>query len=287
MIEAKKSIPICKGTKRGRKEKFSQELCNQIVTRFFQRPFVHGQASYEDIAEFGRKMIGNDELQARHFSRKKNIKERIDKINESIFTGIQQGDIAYIEFNPDRLIDVYHNDKETLMVILRRFADDYRSISKKFLNLQGAEVEYVRQIDEFKKKCDKLNEKYKEQKDIAEKRNAEVKRLSKFKQLDDEFKMRMYLNSKVSVGILNEENVQIIINAIGFTGNREDVKVNNKNLENEECNKQLYNPVIKGSYDNIGDNCEERKIINFRAVNVEKDDDIEKMIEEINSMIDK
>lgn len=287
MVESKKMVSSNKGLKRGRKEKFREELCREIVDKFFQQPFVHGQSSYEDIAEFGRKILKNDELQARHFTRKKNIKDRIDKINESIFRDAPQGDIAYIEFNPDNLMNIYGNDKETFMVILRRHADDYRSLNEKYLALQGAEVEYKIRINELEKKYDKLNQRYKEQKELAEKKTFEAKRLIKFKQLDDEFKMRAYLNSKVTERVLNVENIQMIINAIGFTGNSTYGNIDEKHLELKEYNNLAEDEKIDEEIieDNDDEEYGEKKIISNNDKNTEEDDGVEEIIVELDNMI--
>lgn len=110
---------------------------------------------------------------------------------------------------------------------------------------------------------------------MEEKKTAEVRRLYKFKALDDELKMREYLMSQLSLSGLSQENLNIIINKIGFTSDEAGDEWDNTLPTLEENNDSYTEDNEIG----VG------KIISIKDKKTDKDDEVERKIAEIDELI--
>lgn len=114
--------------KAGPKKRYTTEFLKGVVDRFIEESYIHGQAKPSDIAKFAREILNYSKIIYQHFTRDENVMTYFNVINNAISTGDAHGNISFIEFNPDKLLDVHGNNKVTLLTILRRFADDHRRL---------------------------------------------------------------------------------------------------------------------------------------------------------------
>lgn len=280
-------------TKRGPKKIWKTELLKNIVNRFFEESFVHGQVTPEIIAKFGREKMGYDEpnpkVTYQHFTRDKEVMDYINEINKNglgINIDNQDGEIVYTEFKPDQIMKVYGNDMKRLMPILRQFGDAHRMLNDEKETLEMNEIKYKHEINELKSKYKKLDEKYKEHKELLDRKIDEVKRLSNFKMLADEITMRKYIAERTAHNgaVLNEDNIQLIINAMNSTGGK---KSSREALGSEKDENWINNEeAIEDEDDDDDDDTSDTKVVSLKAKKIKKvEDEVKKRISELDDMI--
>ncbi len=95
----------------GRKRKYTTEVLESIVDEYFNKTAVFGQVSATDIANFAINELGYKDIRYFHFTRNKEIKELISKVNNLYQEGNIENNNVLIEFNPDKFMktDVLKN----------------------------------------------------------------------------------------------------------------------------------------------------------------------------------
>ena len=200
----------------GRKKRFTTEMLESIVDTYFDRNTVFGQVTATDIANFAVNELGYEDIRYFHFTRNKEVKELIEQTNHINQSGDTSNINTLIEFNSDKFLETYKKDEKTQKVVLRRFANRHSELNQKVLEMKHKENQYKLEIEKLKDENKKLKEK---NKDINEKnkRLSQINaRLNKFKVLDEQMKMREYLQSKNLLNGIDEENLMIILQKCNF-----------------------------------------------------------------------
>lgn len=135
----------------GRKRKYTTEVLESIVDEYFNKTAVFGQVSATDIANFAINELGYKDIRYFHFTRNKEIKELISEVNNLYQEGNIENNNVLIEFNPDKFMKTYENDKKTQIIVLRHFADRYNELNHKVLELEHLKNQIEIELCEIKR----------------------------------------------------------------------------------------------------------------------------------------
>ena len=223
----------------GRKRKYTTEVLESIVDEYFNKTAVFGQVSATDIANFAINELGYKDIRYFHFTRNNEIKELISEVNNLYQEGNIENNNVLIEFNPDKFMKTYENDKKTQIIVLRHFADRYNELNHKVLELEHLKNQIEIELCEIKNENKKLKEKNKELNQEIKKIKDRNINLNKFAILEEQLKMREYIKEKNLFNGFDEENLMIVLEKCGFKPNKIDEEevfetIANTNITNEE-----------------------------------------------------
>lgn len=199
-------------------KKYTTKMLIEIIDRFFNENKVFGQVTPSDIAKFARENLGYTKIIYQHFTRDKNAKDYIEEINHAHGIGVSENNQTVVEFNPDKFMEAYGNDKKMQMIVLRQFAERHNALNQTVVDLRYAEVEYRKKIQELSAENRKLKDTNRKLRSDNEKKSLIIKRLKKFKELEDQIKMREFLASKSLFNKMDSENLDLLLTKCGFIG---------------------------------------------------------------------
>jgi hypothetical protein len=199
-------------------KKYTTEMLKGIIDRFFAENKVFGQVTPSDIAKFARESLGYTKIIYQHFTRDKDSMEYINEINNAHSIGVWGDNQTIVEFNPDKFMETYGNDKKIQKIVLRQFADRHNALNQIVVDLRYTEVEYKKQIEELSGEIRKLKDTNRKLRNDNEKKSLAIKRLKRFKELEDQTKMREFLASKSLFNKMDSENLDMLLTKCGFIG---------------------------------------------------------------------
>lgn len=200
----------------GRNPKYSTEMLQLILDEFFSKKAVFGQVTATEIAKFAVNELGYKDIKYFHFTRNKEIKALLTKTNDLFQkSGVNNLDIV-IQFNPEKFIETYENNKKMQITVLRYFADRYNGLNQSLIDLNHLKNQYEIELKMLKDENSRLKTKNKTLKNEILKIKDINKKLNKFKIFNDEIKMREYLKENNLFNGFDEENLMIILEKCGF-----------------------------------------------------------------------
>ncbi|OSB11675.1 hypothetical protein B2H97_00790 [Paraclostridium bifermentans] len=235
----------------GRKPRYSVDTLNYYIDHYFENNKVFGQIDATEIARYVRKVFTEEKIQYYHFTRKPEIKNRINEINHIYTLETEENSKeVMIPFNSDQFLDTFKSNPKLMKVQLRLFAQRYEELNTRVIDYQEKYTSLENELMQLKESIQELIIKNKELSQVNQQLNQKNVKLKKFKKFNEAGEMLSYLKEKGLITTLNKDTLCTLLN--NCTLGDYDINTESR-LYNEDTATSIevqYNPNVNSKINN-------------------------------------